>query len=964
MSQLALSFLGTFQVILAGRPITHFRSVNVQGLLVYLAMRAERPINRDLLATLFWSDESDRIARNNFRQSLYQLRKLLAAEEDEERPFLIVTRDSVQFNPDCDYNLDVAAFLTAVKQGDLAAAGASYTGELLPGFTCPSLEFEDWLRLERERLHRRALDILGKLADELIAAGDFREAGAVAHKQLALESWRESAHRQLMLALAYMGDRTAALAQYARCQEVLDEELGIEPEPETADLAAQIEANELLPVGEGPSILEAVLSPPFQAPIPPPHFVDRQDIITDLAEWLMGKRPEGSETAAALVGMGGLGKSSLAAAIAQRVRTHFADGVLWADVRHSNAHNILASWAAAYGYDYSGLTDLASRETAVRGLLADKKMLIVLDDVDTAAAALPLLLAGTQGAVLLTSRNLEAMAALNADLVPLTELSPSGSRSLLELVLGGERVSASGAETAAADEIGQLLAHLPLAVEIVAQLLKSRRRMPLAAMAARLHERRQRLGLAVSDLAVRTSFQVSWEELDDNLKQVFAGMALFNGRPFAPSALAAVTDQDQFDVEDALYTLSAFSLVRETGQTRYQQHPLLADFAAEKLNDWDVARRRYADYYLDFTHANSDQPDRLSREWENLAAAVTVASDLEDWQMVLDLADALSQSWLNYGRYDDALQAYELAETAANALESEESLARILLNRAKIEIERSDYDSAWDRLKTAERIYYQLEDGPGLAQVHLNRSYILFDQGEYGPAEKALVTARGINVQLADLAGQAKSNSYLASVYFETDADLSRAEETARQAYRLQKEVGRTAEMVKVLRLLADIEIRKGDLEAGAKYAEEAAELSQELGIPAELGASNFILSTIYMLQGNYDDAEALCEKTLTLFQRLGNKRYEGLSLQTLGGSFLRSGKLQQAKSTITNALSLYEQVADRLGYGYALRQLGDVYDALGQTEERNRAWQEAKQLAEFLDHAHLRAQLVERMGT
>jgi tetratricopeptide (TPR) repeat protein len=487
--------------------------------------------------------------------------------------------------------------------------------------------------------------------------------------------------------------------------------------------------------------------------------------------------------------------------------------------------------------------------------------------------------------------------------------------------------------------------------------------MPLTAMAARLHERKQRLGLAVSDLAVRTSFQISWEALDDELREVFAGMALFNGRPFAPPALAAVTNRDQYDVEDALYMLSALSLVRETGQTRYQQHPLLADFAAEKLADWDAPRRRYTAYYLHFARTNGDQPDKLSREWENLTAAITVASDLEEWQMLLDLTDDLSQSWLNYGRYDDALQAYQLAETAANTLQSDAALARVLLNRAKIEIERSDYDNAWDHLQTAERIYSQLEDGPGLANTYLNQGYILSNQGEYRPAEKILGTARDIYTDLANIVGQVKANCYLGWVYYETDTDMNRAAEMAQEAYRLQKEVGSTADMIEVLRLLAMVEQRKGNLETAQKWAREAANLAQELHNPAEIGVCNYNLSMIYILQGSFERAILLCEETIKLFQRLGNKRFESLLLRNVSFSSLRLGKIDRAKSTIEKSLRLYREIEDRLGYGYALRQLGDIYDALDQMDKRDRAWQEAKQVADFLDHANLRAQLEERMS-
>jgi DNA-binding SARP family transcriptional activator len=82
MSRLVLSFLGSFQVVLDQRPITRFRS-KYKGLLVYLAFTSERPISRELLATLFWPEEFERNARHNLRQALYRLRGLL---QDHSNP--------------------------------------------------------------------------------------------------------------------------------------------------------------------------------------------------------------------------------------------------------------------------------------------------------------------------------------------------------------------------------------------------------------------------------------------------------------------------------------------------------------------------------------------------------------------------------------------------------------------------------------------------------------------------------------------------------------------------------------------------------------------------------------------------------------------------------------------------------------------------------------------------------------
>lgn len=176
MARLDLSFLGTFRVTLDQRPLTSFRSANNQGLLAYLALHSDRPVSREVLAALLWPDEPDDNARNNLRQALYQLRQLLGDTGDDANPYLIVTRRTVQFNPAGDSALDVARFLRAIESHDLDAAVDHYRGDLLPGFNAGSAEFEDWLRLEREQLHRLALEAMFEAARDHLAAGRLERA--------------------------------------------------------------------------------------------------------------------------------------------------------------------------------------------------------------------------------------------------------------------------------------------------------------------------------------------------------------------------------------------------------------------------------------------------------------------------------------------------------------------------------------------------------------------------------------------------------------------------------------------------------------------------------------------------------------------------------------------------------------------------------------------------------------------
>jgi len=184
------------------------------------------------------------VAKENLRQSLYRLRQVLGDTDSQKIPYLLVTRSTVQFNPASHHSLDVTAFLAYLENDQFEQAVSVYQGELLPGFTCDSLPFDEWLRPERERLHRLALEALFELTALSLARADYHTAQSLARQQLTLEPWREEAHRQLIQALALLGERSAALAQYEACRVVLKEELGVAPAAETEALVARIRAQQ------------------------------------------------------------------------------------------------------------------------------------------------------------------------------------------------------------------------------------------------------------------------------------------------------------------------------------------------------------------------------------------------------------------------------------------------------------------------------------------------------------------------------------------------------------------------------------------------------------------------------------------------------------------------------------------------------------------------------------------------
>jgi len=220
----------------------------------------------------------------------------------QHEPYLLVTHATAQFNPASDHWVDVTSFRAQLETEQHEQVIALYRGELLPGFSCDSQPFDEWLRGEREALHRLALDALYALTAQHLTRADYQTAQRLAQRQLVLEPWREEAHRQLMQALALAGSRSAALAQYAICRRVLQEELGIEPASETTMLATRIRDQPLEPQAPRQSSGARLLTTPF---------VGRQHEYETLVNTYR-QATSGTLQVVALAGHAGIGKTRLA----------------------------------------------------------------------------------------------------------------------------------------------------------------------------------------------------------------------------------------------------------------------------------------------------------------------------------------------------------------------------------------------------------------------------------------------------------------------------------------------------------------------------------------------------------------------------------------------------------------------------------------------------------------------------
>jgi DNA-binding SARP family transcriptional activator/predicted ATPase len=339
MAHLSLSLLGPFQVTRAGEPVTGFEADKVRALLAYLVVEADRPHRRDSLVGLLWPDWPDRTARTNLRNALANLRKAIG-DRNATPPFLLISRETIQFNTSSDTWVDVAAFTNLLKPKDspqqtirrLEEAIALYRENFLEGFHVKgSAAFEDWCSLTRERFQRQVLTALHRLAGYYEQFGEYERACNYAWRQVELEPWQEEAHRQLMRLLALSGQRSTALTQYKTCRRLLNQELGIRPAEETTRLYEQIRDGKLKahvprpahptgPVAKPPAFLAEKEPLEVERPV----FVAREREMAQLNKFL-DLALSGQGRVVFVTGEAGSGKTALIQEFTLRAQNVHAD---------------------------------------------------------------------------------------------------------------------------------------------------------------------------------------------------------------------------------------------------------------------------------------------------------------------------------------------------------------------------------------------------------------------------------------------------------------------------------------------------------------------------------------------------------------------------------------------------------------------------------------------------------------
>jgi DNA-binding SARP family transcriptional activator len=300
--------LGGFSLTIDDQPHTGISQPQQQSLLAYLMLQTQTPQLRRQIAFLIWPDSSEKRAYANLRRALHKLRRDCPAVDR----FLASTNTTLCWERTSTFFLDVLAYEYLVAQIHettdharthelLRQALECYHGELLPG--C----YDDWILLERERLKQSYIHLLHRLTDLLAGDGDHETAVQYAIQLRNTDPFREPTYRLLMTLYEALGDHAAALRVFHDCVAMLEEELGVEPSPETQAIYGRI-LNRTIPLTPSESL------PAAGMPATSHKLIGRQaEWQTLQAAWYRASR--GQPHLVLIQGDAGIGKTYLAEAL-------------------------------------------------------------------------------------------------------------------------------------------------------------------------------------------------------------------------------------------------------------------------------------------------------------------------------------------------------------------------------------------------------------------------------------------------------------------------------------------------------------------------------------------------------------------------------------------------------------------------------------------------------------------------
>ena len=912
------------------RPIAAGRQ---RALLAALLLTAPRAVAAADLADQVWNLEPPAGAAGTLHSYLSRLRGVLGPVGDRVKT--LPSGYTVELEPG---ELDTDVFRTlreaargAAAGGDLEKAAALYTEALalwrgapladVPGGPWRDDAVRYWDEQElttREELYEAEVR-LGRTAAViprlrvLVAENPFRERPAAL----------------LLTALAADGRRAEALAEYRRVRRVLVEEAGIEPGEQLRAAFQEI----LREDDERPDA-------PHQLPADVADFTGREEQLAAAAEVLTGADAGDPAPVLVVTGPGGVGKTSFAVRLGRRLRAEFPDGQVFVRLGGLRAPRrpgeLIAEVLRALGVTEVP-ADADKRSALLRGTLAGRRVLLVLDDATDPAQIRRLLPAGAPAAVVVTTRR--RLPGLPGQVpVELGSLPTGQAVAMLARIIGAERAAA---EPEALARLARACGGLPIALRICGARLAQRRNRSVASLVARLETAGRRLeGIDALETepsfaegsALRGPLEESYHALnycaagrDVDLARAFRLLSLIGGERFSLPAAAAVLGVDEFDADSAVEHLVEVSLLEAAGSDRFAFHPLIQELAREhaRAGDGDAecaaAVGRWTAWCL-VTASAADHlfnPNRPKLAWEAwIPEAGTPPFPAAPFDGLPEAADWFDREWA--GLLEAVTAAARNGDDATAA-----ALPLVLLHGFRI---RGRVEELEEPLRIAVAAAVRLGE-PELAGVQLNNLAIV--HGALGRFEEAIATfAEAVphyeRAGLAERVAQARINAAI----------------TVAQS-------GRPAEAADRLRAsLAEIEaLPETPLLASMRVSVllALAEALRDAGRPAE--------------------ALPVYPRLLAEAEAAGDTPRLAIAWGNFGKLHVKDGRPEEGIGFIEKALELHRSIGNHDGEGYALWALGEARAALGRVDDARKAWIQAREIFQRLGRQGFAADLAREIA-